>query len=117
MSINARNPVTSHPFESVSLYRFIAREPKLGHVPVYKVASRLVSGVIAMKEKVPNTDVYYAVTNGNGTVMTHPETTRVSDWVCVATWLRRHSTEQVSEAVATLLMLCDRVVVIRAFDP
>jgi hypothetical protein len=109
--------VREHPFEMMASYRFIAREPKLGHVPLYKVASRLVSGVISIKEKVPNSKVYYAVSNGDGSVVAHPDTTRASEWVCVVAWTRRHNIEEVSEAVATLLMLSDRVVVIRAFDP
>lgn len=105
-----------HPFQYNSVYRHAGQPRALGYAHVYKVPSRLVSNIISHKEKVPNSNIYYAVTDGNGQITTHPETTSVSEWISVLAWIRRSSLVDLSDAVATMSMLTDTVVVVRAFE-
>ena len=98
----------THPLEYASGFTFEGFEPRLGHVAVYKVATKIISEIMH-KEKVPHTDVFYRMLNEF-----HPDT---HNKTAAIAWIRRTKMQELEAAVATLLMLGKEVVVLRAFEP
>lgn len=107
--------VRSHPLDGCSLYQYAGTHVAAGNVHVYKTASKMVSEIISAKLKVPHSKVHYAVADRSGVILFGP-TIIAEDSVITIAWVRRHEPEEVTEAVATMLMLNDNVVLVRAFD-
>lgn len=100
--------VRLHPLEYVSGYTFVARDKRFGGVPVYKVTTKTISEIMH-HERVPHTEIYFRM-------MDELETQAMPDLVGLA-WIRRSRLDDLSTAVATMLMLGKTPVILRAFEP
>lgn len=100
--------VREHPLQYVSGYTFVNFDKRFGGVPVYKVVTKIISSIMR-EERVPHTELYYR----NMDTME----TQVNSNVVAIAWIRRANLNDLSTAVATLIMLGKEVVILRAFEP
>jgi hypothetical protein len=84
---------------------FVARDARLGNVAVYKVTTKILSEIIAKKQKVPHTNIHYWQPDEFDSAYTQ------------VVWIRRTELEDLKQAIATLLMMGKEPVVLRAFEP
>lgn len=96
----------AHPLEYVSGYTFMGHDKRFAGTPVYKVCTKIISEIMRA-ERVPGTECWMRD-------MDTFETQAMPGLVGVA-WIRRSRKEDLENAVATLLMLDKRVVLLRAF--
>jgi len=96
----------AHPLEYVSGYTFMGHDKRFGHVPVYKVCTKIISEIMRA-ERIPHTECWMRE-------MDTFESQAMPGLVGIA-WIRRSRREDLENAVATMLMLDKRVVLLRAF--
>lgn len=101
-----RTITRAHPLEYVSGYTFMGHDKRFAGTPVYKVCTKIISEIMRA-ERIPNTECYMRE-------MDTFESQAMPGLVGVA-WIRRSRREDLENAVATLLMLDKRVVLLRAF--
>lgn len=97
-----------HPLQYISAYSYVNHDKRFGGVPVYKVTTKTISEIMRA-EHVPHTEIYHRM-------MDELETQAGVDVVALA-WIRRSRIEDLSTAVATMLMLGKTPVILRAFEP
>lgn len=96
-----------HPLQYVSGYTFIGYEKRFAGVPVYKVCTKIISEIMRA-DRVPHTECW-------SRDMDTFESQAMPGLVGIA-WIRRSRKEDLENAVATMLMLDKRPVLLRAFN-
>jgi hypothetical protein len=100
--------VREHPLQYCSGYTFVKNDKRFGGVAVYKVVTKVISEIMR-KDRVPHTELYYRE-------MDTMESQVAPNLVAIA-WIRRANLNDLTTAVATMIMLGKEVVILRAFEP
>lgn len=97
-----------HALDMRSGYTYVKHDKRFGGAPVYKVTTKVISEIMR-KDRVPHTELYYRDMDEIASMLP-------ANLAAIA-WLRRTKLNDLTTAVATLIMLGKEVVILRAFEP